>query len=130
MLYEPLLLNNLRRLCTAFAASKGYSMGTVQRRIMGTDRFFETKTKGGAFTVALYDLCVCRFAFGWSVGVPWPEDIPRPTDRHIAKVLAKFPIDRKLIARTKGEPQAKRVALAKRAKRVRASRKPHGVANG
>lgn len=85
MLYEPLLRENLIKVTQTFARHAGLGISTVARRFLGDSKLFSRIHDGGTFSVRFYDRSVSRFAENWPDDLPWPEGVPRPNTRQIAK---------------------------------------------
>lgn len=77
---EHILTANLRAVADEFCRVTGLSIGTVARRMLGSDRFFSSVGQGATFTVRRYDEGLRRFSKAWPDGAIWPYGVDRPED--------------------------------------------------
>lgn len=75
---ETELLAHLKKVVDAFSQGSGLGVGTVSRRMLGSDRFFARVQSGASFTVRVYDEAMQRFSDNWPADALWPDDVPRP----------------------------------------------------
>lgn len=75
---ERELTDHLVKVTEAYCRATGLGVGTIARRMFGSDRFLTRLAEGATFTVRLYDEALDRFSANWPEGVAWPDDVPRP----------------------------------------------------
>lgn len=76
---ENELLSHLGKVAAAYSEGTNLGLGTVCRRMLGSDRFFARVKSGASFTVRVYDEAMMRFSEQWPEGHAWPDGVPRPS---------------------------------------------------